>query len=147
MVFSLSQRYVRNLLKEINFYPINWSEYKYHSTLQISDFVETLIEPKVSNDFFFRTKLGLHEAIINAVIHGNSGDPSKLVRVRRIFTPNWRIWQVQDEGNGFIHKSSENNLPDDIESIDGRGLFLINQCFDDVRWSPRGNRLQLANRK
>jgi serine/threonine-protein kinase RsbW len=23
-------------------------------------------------------------------------------------------------------------------------LFLIHQCFDDVRWSRRGNRLQLA---
>jgi serine/threonine-protein kinase RsbW len=26
-------------------------------------------------------------------------------------------------------------------------LFLIHQCFDDVRWSRRGNRLQLACRR
>ncbi|QNI64303.1 anti-sigma regulatory factor [Synechococcus sp. A15-44] len=25
-------------------------------------------------------------------------------------------------------------------------MFLIHQCFDDVRWSRRGNRLQLACR-
>jgi hypothetical protein len=23
-------------------------------------------------------------------------------------------------------------------------LFLIHQCFEDVRWSPKGNRVQLA---
>jgi anti-sigma regulatory factor (Ser/Thr protein kinase) len=38
-------------------------------------------------------------------------------------------------------------LPTQTEAISGRGLFLIHHCFDDVRWSPRGNRLQLAVRR
>jgi serine/threonine-protein kinase RsbW len=37
--------------------------------------------------------------------------------------------------------------PPVIEAVSGRGLFLIQHCFDDVRWSPRGNRLQLAVRR
>ena len=31
-----------------------------------------------------------------------------------------------------------------INSINGRGLYIINECFDDIRWSNKGNRLQLA---
>jgi anti-sigma regulatory factor (Ser/Thr protein kinase) len=34
-----------------------------------------------------------------------------------------------------------------VEAVSGRGLFLIHHCFDDVRWSQRGNRLQLAARR
>jgi anti-sigma regulatory factor (Ser/Thr protein kinase) len=34
-----------------------------------------------------------------------------------------------------------------VEARSGRGLFLIHHCFDDVRWSGRGNRLQLAVRR
>ena len=39
------------------------------------------------------------------------------------------------------------NLPIEIDSRNGRGLFLIYECFDDVRWSRGGNRLQLACRR
>jgi serine/threonine-protein kinase RsbW len=39
------------------------------------------------------------------------------------------------------------DLPSRLDVDHGRGLFLIHQCFDDVRWSPRGNRLQVACRR
>ena len=35
-------------------------------------------------------------------------------------------------------------LPLQPDAASGRGLYLIHNCFDDVRWSSRGNRLQLA---
>ena len=35
----------------------------------------------------------------------------------------------------------------EIEAESGRGLFLIHECFDDVRWSRKGNRLQLSLKK
>ncbi|MFM8544334.1 MAG: ATP-binding protein, partial [Vulcanococcus sp.] len=39
------------------------------------------------------------------------------------------------------------DLPDQLDSASGRGLFLIHQCFEDVRWSRRGNRVQVAVRR
>jgi anti-sigma regulatory factor (Ser/Thr protein kinase) len=54
------------------------------------------------------------------------------------------VWQVQDEGGGVPASSRQGQLPAALDATDGRGLFLIHHCFDDVRWSPRGNRLQLA---
>ncbi len=94
-----------------------------------------------------RIKLGLHEALVNAVVHGNSNDPKKLVRVRRIITPNWFIWQIQDDGEGIKESQRKFSLPSQLDSENGRGLFLIHECFDDVRWSRKGNRLQIASRR
>lgn len=94
-----------------------------------------------------RVQLGLHEALVNAVRHGNAEDGDKRVRVRQIVTPHWLVWQVQDEGSGLPEHARRGSLPDATDALSGRGLFLIHQCFDDVRWSRRGNRLQLACRR
>ena len=103
-----------------------------------------LIEPVLGKKSRERIQLGLHESLVNAVVHGNLSDPNKLLRVRRIVTPNWFVWQIQDDGNGIMKSKRLFNLPSELEAESGRGLFLIHECFDDVRWSKKGNRLQLA---
>jgi serine/threonine-protein kinase RsbW/non-specific serine/threonine protein kinase len=85
--------------------------------------------------------------LVNAVRHGNGCDPGKCLRIRRIVTPRWVVWQVQDEGPGVPHHARGRCLPERQDAVSGRGLFLIHHCFDDVRWSSRGNRLQLAARR
>ncbi len=124
-----------------------WADFVHPSTLQLRSFVQLLLEPVTCVETFERVELGLQEALINAVQHGNDCDPNKKLRVRRIVTPNWMIWQIQDQGDGVPLPAREGRLPDQLDSNTGRGLFLIHQCFDDVRWSPRGNRLQLACRR
>ena len=44
----------------------------------------------------------------------------------------------------MVYEKRKFNLPKRTDSVSGRGLFIINECFDDVRWSPKGNKLQLA---
>ena len=124
-----------------------WADFILPSTLQLSPLMELLIEPVGCLATCQRVQLGLHEALVNAVRHGNSEDPNKRLRVRRILTPNWLIWQIQDEGVGLPDHARDAALPDQLDARCGRGLFLIHQCFDDVRWSRRGNRLQLACRR
>ena len=123
---------------------INWSNFELNSSLQLNDFVDLLLEPIKSSQYCYRTKLGLHEALINAVTHGNKLDPDKSIRVRRIITPNWCVWQIQDQGNGLEIQKRVYRLPKEISSINERGLYIINECFDDIRWSSKGNRLQVA---
>jgi serine/threonine-protein kinase RsbW/non-specific serine/threonine protein kinase len=133
---------------------LRWSDFITPSTLQLAPLVELLLEPVACLQLHAELKLGLHEALVNAVRHGNNADPTKCLRVRRIESAFWLIWQVQDEGAGFdFHRSPEQcrldqrtlgQLPLDRGATAGRGLFLIHQCFDDVRWSPKGNRVQLA---
>ena len=123
---------------------INWSNFELNSSLQLNDFVDLLLEPLNSSQSSYLIKLGLHEALVNAVTHGNKLDPNKSIRVRRIITPNWCVWQIQDQGKGLELKKRFYKLPEKISSLNGRGLYIINECFDDIRWSNKGNRLQLA---
>tara|TARA_Y100001968_G_scaffold18784_1_gene14764 strand:- start:146 stop:538 length:393 start_codon:yes stop_codon:yes gene_type:complete len=125
----------------------NWAVFIHPSTLKLASFIETLIEPVSCKETAKKIELGLHEALVNAVVHGNLCNPNKVVRVRRILTPNWFVWQIQDEGIGIIKDKRFNSLPVKIDSNNGRGIYLIHMCFDDVRWSRKGNRLQLSLKK
>ena len=125
----------------------NWAVFIHPSTLKLSSFVETLIEPVICRETAKKIELGLHEALVNAVVHGNLSDPDKVIRVRRILTPNWIIWQIQDEGLGVVKNKRVSSLPLKIDVKSGRGIYLIHKCFDDVRWSRKGNRLQLSFKK
>ena len=120
------------------------SKFELQSSLQLTDFVDQLLEPLKKRSNFYIVKLGLHEALVNAVKHGNNLDPDKSIKVKRIITPNWCVWQIQDQGNGLEQKKRIFHLPKRVDSINGRGLYIIHECFDDVRWSPKGNRVQLA---
>jgi serine/threonine-protein kinase RsbW len=127
--------------------PLRWADYITPSTLQLAPLLELLLEPVHCAMRQAELQLGLHEALVNAVRHGNGCDPGKCLRVRRIVTPRWVVWQVQDEGPGLPLHARCHSLPCQAEALSGRGLFLIHHCFDDVRWSVRGNRLQLAARR
>ena len=123
------------------------STFELESSLQLTDFVDLLLEPVYQYQRVYLIRLGLHEALVNAVKHGNKLDPSKLIRVKRIITPHWWVWIIQDQGSGMKEDKRKFTLPKRIDSVSGRGLFIINECFDDVRWSPKGNKLQLALRR
>jgi serine/threonine-protein kinase RsbW/non-specific serine/threonine protein kinase len=127
---------------------LRWADFITPSTLQLAPLLDLLLEPlRLAPDARMDLQLGLQEALVNAVRHGNGCDPCKCLRVRRILTPNWVIWQVQDEGPGIPCEARHRELPANPEALTGRGLFIIHSCFDDVRWSGRGNRLQVAVRR
>jgi serine/threonine-protein kinase RsbW len=123
-----------------------WCEFITPSTLQLQPLLELLLEPVPASERDL-LMLGLQEALVNAVRHGNQADPAKCLRIRRIQSPRWIIWQVQDEGPGLRPHLRSAALPDSPDALCGRGLFLMHQCFDDVRWSRRGNRVQVAKRR
>ena len=124
-----------------------WTDFVVPSSLNLRLDLNMLIEPVDLKETRERIELRLHEALINAVVHGNLNAPEKFIRIRRIITPNWLVWQIQDQGNGINISQRKFSLPSQIDAESGRGLFLIHECFDDVRWSRKGNRLQIAFRR
>ncbi|MEB3333672.1 MAG: ATP-binding protein [Cyanobacteriota bacterium] len=127
---------------------LRWADFITPSTLQLAPLLDLLLEPlRHPTGARMDVQLGLQEVLVNAVRHGNGCDPCKCLRVRRILTPHWVIWQVQDEGPGIPSHARRPPLPANPEAVTGRGLFIIHHCFDDVRWSRRGNRLQVAVRR
>lgn len=121
-----------------------WQVFISPSTLRLGPLLDRLLEPIVCADLKTRLRLGLQEVLVNAVCHGNGRNPALSLRIRRIDCEQWWVFQVQDQGSGVPRSRRRASLPSDPGACAGRGLFLIHHCFDDVRWSKRGNRLQVA---
>ncbi|HNW91322.1 MAG TPA: ATP-binding protein [bacterium] len=76
----------------------------------------------------------------NAVEHGNTGNPEKLVDISYLIFEDKLIIRVADEGQGFDVSKIRNPLDDDrIEHARGRGIFLVKQMMDEVDFNDKGN--------
>ncbi len=99
-------------------------------------------------EFLYKIVLLASEAMTNAMEHGNGLDASKNVTVDLVEkSDSLEIW-VEDEGDGFDRTSVADPLADEhLLDEGGRGLFLIEQLADDVRYELNGRRLGILFRK
>lgn len=96
-------------------------------------------------------ELALHEALANAVLHGNESDPSKKVVVAcfcECGADAGLLLVVKDEGSGF----DPNQVPDPtaaevVYSNHGRGIFLMRHLMDEVRHLQGGSEVELHKRR
>ena len=90
-------------------------------------------------------ELALQEALANAVRHGCKGDASKQVQCCVSCDDTGEVLiVVRDPGDGFEPEAVPNPL--DRENIlkgSGRGVFLINQLMDEVRFHDRGREIHM----
>jgi CheY-like chemotaxis protein len=101
-----------------------------------------IVNPERSNLF-----IALDEAFVNAVKHGNKYDPGKLVRITADLSAREARFTIEDEGEGF----AVNQIPDPCDPANlfktsGRGVLLIYNIMDEVRYNERGNRLTMIKR-
>jgi serine/threonine-protein kinase RsbW len=84
-------------------------------------------------------EIALREALANAIIHGNHENPGKHVYVRCRCKPDEVSIAVKDEGQGFdIKKMADPTAPENIESVHGRGIYLMKALMDEVRFEEGG---------
>jgi len=84
------------------------------------------------------------EAVNNAVIHGNKSDIKKEIEIKFNYEENKLKITVEDEGNGFNYNNiPDPTLPENIEKITGRGVFLMRKLADEVKFNKKGNRVTL----
>src|SRR5262249_50506564 len=117
--------------------------------------------------------VALHEALTNAIFHGNLGLGSELretderryyelPRERRIQEPyrDSRVYvtapltryeatfEVRDEGLGFDPSSLPDPTdPANLEKVSGRGLLLIRTFMDRVEHNDVGNRITMVKHR
>jgi len=143
---------------------------------QVVQQVETLLTSMQLFDESEQLRIGMavHEATVNAMVHGNLEVSSDLklgdwdayhdmiakraqelpYSARRVYVTirgerggNLEI-RVLDEGRGF----DPSKLPDPTEAenlgiASGRGLLLIRTFFDDVRFNPKGTEIIMVKRR
>lgn len=117
--------------------------------LAIERFVESMLEHGRRAGFNpdrirLNLRVGLTEALANAMLYGNRKDPAKSVRIRARFTPREIAIRITDEGRGFDpDRVPDPTLPANIWRARGRGIFLIRQLIDHVEYNERGNSVEM----
>lgn len=95
--------------------------------------------------FHLNFRVGLAEALANAMLYGNGDDPAKRVRVDVTISQVRVSARVTDQGDGFDPGSVEDpTTPENLLRPGGRGLFLMRQLMDEVRYNERGNSVTLV---
>jgi serine/threonine-protein kinase RsbW len=93
-------------------------------------------------------RVGVAEALANAMIYGNGSDPGKRVRVEVELSAEAVALEVRDEGDGFdATVVPDPTLPENLECTGGRGIFLIRELMDEVRYDPPGNCVRMVLRR
>jgi len=93
----------------------------------------------------FEIELVLNEALTNAIKHGSAHDPSKQIQccVACDHTRGMLI-VVRDPGPGFDPASIPNPVVgQNLFSTSGRGIYLINQLVDEVRFEKGGTEIHM----
>jgi serine/threonine-protein kinase RsbW len=89
-------------------------------------------------------RVSLTEALANAMLYGNAGDPRKRVKVEARLSPDRIVVRVTDEGGGFDPAVvPDPTLPENIARPGGRGIFLIRSFMDRVEFNDRGNSITM----
>jgi serine/threonine-protein kinase RsbW len=105
-------------------------------------------EMKCANGREGEIEIALSEALANAVVHGASADPAKIVECDvACDEERGMLIVVRDPGSGF----DPTRLPDpcvgeNIYSSHGRGIYLINQLMDEVRFLKNGTEIHMIKR-
>jgi len=88
----------------------------------------------------FAIHLSLEEAFMNALKHGNQGDPTKTISVDCLITDEKFDISIADQGSGF----RPDDVPDprrceNLLKCSGRGVLLIKAYMNIVEYNDRGN--------
>ena len=86
-------------------------------------------------------ELAVHEAVINAITHGNKNASDKQVDVKFIIEQGKLSIYVRDRGEGFDPASLPDPLdPNNLLNPSGRGIFYMRTFMDEVEYSihPEG---------
>jgi serine/threonine-protein kinase RsbW len=90
-------------------------------------------------------RVGLTEALANAMLYGNCRDPRKRVKVEAIFSAREIRVQITDEGHGFDpEKVMDPTIPANRVRPGGRGIFLIRKLMDRVEFNEMGNSITMT---
>ncbi len=92
-------------------------------------------------------RVGLMEALANAMMYGNGRDPSKRVKMEVAFREQAITARITDQGSGFNPlKVPDPTAPPNLTKAEGRGIFLMRELLDEVHFNDRGNSVTLVLR-
>lgn len=130
--------------------PTKYQTLKINSNTKNLRLIERLIDDvcqvyNVGEDGYGNMLIAVTEAVNNAIHHGNQDNPDKFVRVGFESDNNLLIFSVADEGNGFDPGSLPDPTdPSNLNKVSGRGVFLMSQLTDSIKFEDNGRKVLLG---
>ncbi|MBP7185063.1 MAG: ATP-binding protein [Saprospiraceae bacterium] len=111
----------------------------------VEPYVERLVKSCVScPDKYGDILISITEAVTNAIVHGNTNDESKIVRVSFKKDADKVAFSVTDEGRGFDPASvPDPTCPENLLKVGGRGVFLMKELSDNINFRNGGSTVEL----
>lgn len=104
-------------------------------------------ELKLSDEIYGNVMVATMEATNNAIIHGNQSDPSKNVTIILQLEGKELKIHVEDQGIGFDFQNvPDPTAPENLEKINGRGIFLMEHLSDEILYMDEGRIVELKFR-
>lgn len=111
----------------------------------VEAFIEQAVDQyKIGPDIYGNILITLTEAVNNAIIHGNSNDESKTVKIKLQRNDNYLAVSVSDEGGGFDYQDvPDPTAPENLLQVGGRGVFLMRQLSDGIHFHNNGATVEM----
>lgn len=111
----------------------------------VESFVQNIAQRyKLNADVHGNILISLTEAVNNAIIHGNRRDRSKTVCIRLRKQRGKLAIEVSDQGRGFDYRNlPDPTAPENITRVGGRGVFLMRQLADSLRFHNGGRTVEM----
>jgi len=108
---------------------------------------ELSLELDLSDEVYGNVLVATMEATNNAIIHGNRCDPAKEVRIEIKMVDKELMVHIEDQGEGFDHMNvPDPTAPENLEKINGRGIFLMERLSDEILYMEDGRIVELKFR-
>lgn len=100
---------------------------------------ELSLELDLSDEVYGNVLVATMEATNNAIIHGNNSDPQKLVKIQMLLEQKELKVHIEDQGQGFDYSTvPDPTAPENLEKINGRGIFLMERLSDEILYLENG---------
>ena len=115
------------------------------SLSEIEKFIDEVCEQcQFGEDHYGNILIALTEAVNNAITHGNQLNPDKKVNLNMETTTKDVEFTIKDEGTGFDYDNvPDPTLPENLEKLSGRGIFLMKSLADQVDFEENGRIIKL----
>ncbi len=99
---------------------------------------------KISEDLYGNILIAALEATNNAIQHGNKLDEGKEVNITFILEEKTLKIRIDDQGEGFDYENiPDPTAPENIENVNGRGIFLMEKLSDKLEFKRNGATVEL----
>lgn len=111
-----------------------------NNIVKVENFIESFTEFfRLPSSLYGKISLSVIEAVNNAILSGNKRQKDKMITLIAEKTDTQFKVTISDEGEGFdYHVIPDPTLPDNIDKVAGRGLYLMKTLSDELIFENGG---------